>query len=306
MELISLTEEVVIVDIYSHSKNVYLITCQIYLINSAGKETSCGKIDARTHMDSKPSFRFPLNIRKKNLLDDKLEYLPNDSLTLRCECTVSTGIEFQRIEETFYDLHLIPFFKRTLHDSTVAPTPAKLKGVVDDLRSLYKDQIAGDVQLKAASKTFSAHKSVLCARSPVFRSMLTTNMKEKIMERIQIDDLDDDTIDQFLLFLYTDDLEDLQWESAMKLYYAADKYQVQLLKYLCSSFLVARLDISNVTDLLCLADRHQDSSLKTDVENFISTNSKKLFCTDEWERFMETNPKLAMKTMHFYLKSSSG
>ncbi|KAF8777718.1 Speckle-type POZ protein-like B like protein [Argiope bruennichi] len=133
------------------------------------------------------------------------------------------------------------------------------RGSLREFEVSIQDQFPGDRSTQGASKNVLGSPNVLCARSPVFRSMLTTKMKEKIMERIQIDDLDDDTIDQFLRFLYTDDLKDLQWESAMKLYYAADKYQVQLLKYLCSSFLVARLDISNVTDLLCSRQNHDSN-----------------------------------------------
>ncbi|GBO17505.1 hypothetical protein AVEN_254390-1 [Araneus ventricosus] len=43
-------------------------------------------------------------------------------------------------------------------------------------------------------------KGVLCARSPVFASMLATNMQRKINEHcIQVEDLEDSTIDQLLL-----------------------------------------------------------------------------------------------------------
>ncbi|GBN36438.1 TD and POZ domain-containing protein 5 [Araneus ventricosus] len=191
-----------------------------------------------------------------------------------------------------------------MRDTHFAPCTSEPKSVSDDLRCLYKDQILSDIRLETVSKTFHAHKNVLCAKSPVFAAMLTTNMRENLTGCIQVEDLEDSTIDQFLLFLYTDILEDLQWESAMKLYYAADKYQVQRLKDMCTSFLITGINRRNMGDLLILADKHQDSDLMTAVLKFICWRDKAIFCTDEWESFMETNSVLAMKTMQFYLKNS--
>ncbi|KAF8777716.1 TD and POZ domain-containing protein 3 [Argiope bruennichi] len=297
--------EEVVIEIFAGSEKIYLISYKVYLLNSVGNEIEFGKIDTRNYLERKNTLKIPIYFKRKILLDKGPEYLSNDNLTLRCECIVSTGIEFQRIEETCYDLHFTPFIREKLRDPYTASRSAEPNSVSDDLRSLYKDRIVSDIQLKTVSKTFYAHKSVLCARSSVFRAMLTTDMKEKILDGIQIEDLDDNTIDQLLLFLYTDVVEDLHWESAMKLYDAADRYDVQRLKNICSSFLIARVDTCNVSDLLHLADSHQDFSLKTAVENFITMNNKKIFCTDEWEYFMEVNPHLAVKTMHLYLKNNS-
>ncbi|GBO17257.1 TD and POZ domain-containing protein 5 [Araneus ventricosus] len=190
-----------------------------------------------------------------------------------------------------------------MRDTKFAPCTSEPKSVSDDLRRLYNDQILSDIRLETKSKIFHAHKNVLCAKSPVFAAMLTTNMKKKLIDCIEVEDLEDSTVKQFLLFLYTDILEDLQWESAMKLYYAADKYQVQRLKDLCTSFLITGLNRRNIGDLLILADKHQDSVLMTAVEKFICMREKQIFCTDEWESFMETHSELAMKTMYFYLKN---
>ncbi|GBM21704.1 hypothetical protein AVEN_250062-1, partial [Araneus ventricosus] len=96
------SEDEVKVEISLDSQNAHLITCQICMLNSAGKEVECGKIDTRNDLCRKSTLVAPLNFEKSNLLDEKHEYLPNDKLTLRCECTLSTGIEFQSIEETFY------------------------------------------------------------------------------------------------------------------------------------------------------------------------------------------------------------
>ncbi|GFU84709.1 hypothetical protein TNCV_2126501 [Trichonephila clavipes] len=86
------------------------------------------------------------------------------------------------------------------------------------------------MKFHTASETFHEHKNILSARSTVFHAMFTTDMKEKIQGCVDILDLEDDMVRRMLLFLYTGTLKDLHWESALKLYSAADKYQIVALK----------------------------------------------------------------------------
>ncbi|CAL1281795.1 unnamed protein product [Larinioides sclopetarius] len=132
---------------------------------------------------------------------------------------------------------------------------------LNDFKALYSDKILTDMVLKTATKSFQAHKNLLCARSSVFRAMLTNDMKEKNTGYINVEDLGNETVQKLLLFLYSDSLEELQWESAVQLYYAADKYAIEKLKVLCSSFLVYTISTSTASELLLLADTHNDTDL---------------------------------------------
>ncbi|XP_055944422.1 speckle-type POZ protein B-like [Argiope bruennichi] len=169
---------------------------------------------------------------------------------------------------------------------------------MDDLKTIYNNQILTDVELKTKTKSFPAHKIILCARSPVFKAMMTNNMKEKNTDYVHIDDLEDDTVQQLLLFFYSDKLTNLQWESVIKLYYAADKYRIEKLKSLCSFFLIDNLDTSTASELLLLADTHNDSSLQKVTENFILDHEEEVFDSQEWGKLIETNPQLVIKMMH--------
>ncbi|GBO33120.1 Speckle-type POZ protein B [Araneus ventricosus] len=172
------------------------------------------------------------------------------------------------------------------------------------MKSLYLNQFLTDVELK--TKSFPANKIVLCGRSPVFKAMLTNDMKETNTDCIQVDDLGDDVVEQLLFFLYSDTVETLQWEIASQLYYAADKYEVCKLKEVCSSFLVENLTPTNAGELLLLADTHSDGELKKSVEDFILEHEEQVFGSDEWEMLMETNPLLFMKAMHLKYKRRKG
>lgn len=109
--------------------------------------------------------------------------------------------------------------------------------------------------------------------------------------------MENDTVQKLLLFLYSDKLENLKWNSAIKLYHAADKYKVEKLKVMCTAFLVSNISVSNVSDLLLLADTHNDPHLKMAVEAFIFKHDEEVFCSDQWRKLIRTNPLLVSKTM---------
>ncbi|GIX99919.1 protein roadkill [Caerostris extrusa] len=94
-----------------------------------------------------------------------------------------------------------------------------------------------DVKLKTKTCSFPAHKFILSARSPVFKTMFSSDMRESTCDSVDIRDLEDDTVKRMLRFMYTADVVDLGWNSASDLYAAADKYEVLTLKEKCSSYL---------------------------------------------------------------------
>ncbi|GBM83973.1 hypothetical protein AVEN_249219-1, partial [Araneus ventricosus] len=94
--------------------------------------------------------------------------------------------------------------------------------VQDDFIAIYKGEIISDIVIKTANASFLAHKAVLCASSSTMREMFTEDLKDKPIDVFEIKDLEDDIISPLLLFLYGDSLGDIQWDTALKLYHAAD------------------------------------------------------------------------------------
>ncbi|CAL1284123.1 unnamed protein product [Larinioides sclopetarius] len=174
-------------------------------------------------------------------MDKKDEYLPNDELSLIRECAFSTGIEFEKIIETQVEQPVATLKQNCKNTSNKDSYNAAEKLLActtasEDMKAIYVNQCLTDVELKTETKKFLAHKIVLCARSSVFRAMLTNDMKEKNTDCIQVDDLENHIVQQLLLFLHSDNLENLQLGSAIKLYYVGDKYAIERLKVLCSYF----------------------------------------------------------------------
>ncbi|GBM81403.1 hypothetical protein AVEN_241794-1 [Araneus ventricosus] len=128
--------------------------------------------------------------------------------------------------------------------------------------------------------------------------MFTTDMKEKTNKCVDIDDLDADTVRRMLLFMYTDTLDDLQYESAKNLYFAAVKYNIVSLKHRCSNFLKQNILLTNCCDILFLADKNQDEDLKN------AENDEAVLFSDQWKNVEKNHPQLTLEVFRaVYMKN---
>ena len=109
----------------------------------------------------------------------------------------------------------------------------------NQLWATVNSKLHADVEFIVQDKRFSAHKAILAARSPVFRSDFTKE-ESKNVNQIQIDDVDASSFEQFLHFLYTGEFLhfDFTGEPAPMLVNKgllklASRYQLKTLKNLC-------------------------------------------------------------------------
>ncbi|GBO08386.1 hypothetical protein AVEN_156053-1 [Araneus ventricosus] len=126
--------------------------------------------------------------------------------------------------------------------------------------------------------------------------MFSNDMKEKVNGCVDASDLQDETVRRFLLYLYSDQLEELEWDDALQLYKAADKYAVISLRDKCSAFLKSNLNLENACEALMLSDMHQDRDLKKLTQNFMLKNANVIFKSEEFKLLAEANSKLALET----------
>ncbi|KAF8787785.1 TD and POZ domain-containing protein 1 [Argiope bruennichi] len=310
-------------------KSEYKYFCSCVFLDSSGQETS----DTMYNFYTFEATRKINLISKKSLIEYKDFYLPNDVLSLRCKIAILTGMKFGKIVKAEYETtsvgnvnpklclsqnHLgnlessvsiqgslssfhcdskspIPFLNRSSldskrNDNLSYPFPNAL----EDFAAFYKKGILCDIKLQTATETIPAHSVILSARSPVFEAMFTTNMKENIQKCVRIDDVNAETVERMLLFLYSDTLEELVWANAKKLYFAADKYQVLSLKHRCAVILKRSIELNNCCELLILADLHKDEDLKAAAQDYIAKEDKKVFLSDQWRDLEKSHPYLAI------------
>ncbi|KAI3884597.1 hypothetical protein MKX03_001448 [Papaver bracteatum] len=186
-------------------------------------------------------------------------YLKDDCLSIHC----TIGIVQTRDEEG----------KRY-----VAPIPSS--DMAQNFKSLLESGVGCDITLHVGKEIFRAHKSILAARSPVFRAQffgLVGNPAD--METLAIEEVEPFAFKAMLLFLYSDELpEEREFSDSdspftsttltQQLLAAADRYDLPRLKVMCEEKLCEDITVDNVATTLDLAEKHQCLQLKTICLNF--------------------------------------
>ncbi|GBN14700.1 Speckle-type POZ protein B [Araneus ventricosus] len=284
--------------------------CKIGILDSNNSVVKClvnqfFDIESATG-GSKCYLYFPL-ITVPELQKNKSLYLPNGKLNLDCELTFCYGLQHSQIERITRDATLMSApVDETASTAQIDLPPKKFlycienipSSLKNDFQNLLQEGTLSDFILKVGDKSLQVHKAVLCARSPVFKAMLTSNMEEKAKNMMDISDLEEDTVRRMLTFMYTDMAGNVDWDTAKKLYFAGDKYCLLTLKRICSEVLNQNLSISNVGEVLVLADMHADEYLKKKALEFICDHELEVMCSTEWKTFMADEMQLASETMH--------
>ncbi|GFT11737.1 TD and POZ domain-containing protein 5 [Nephila pilipes] len=277
---------------------------QTFLIDSKRNKIDCG---LRQYSDNS-IFRFAIPFIPNRIMQNKDMYLNNDTLSLYFECAFSTGDDIYVLERIDSEISAL-LNRRGVHlysgQQCITPTVNQREDGSDlkaDITSLYKDGILCDATLRTETETFLAHSLVLSARSPVFRAMFDSDFKEKFNGIVDIVDLEDDTLRRMIQYMYTDIVDEITWESALKLFTAADKYQVEALKKKCSCFLRDNLCHTNVCDVLVFSDLHQDDVLKRSAQAYILQHAEVVLNSDKWKMLMKNNITLTSETMYMNWK----
>eukprot|EP00026_Physarum_polycephalum_P003875 Phypoly_transcript_03891.p1 GENE.Phypoly_transcript_03891~~Phypoly_transcript_03891.p1 ORF type:complete len:679 (+),score=149.56 Phypoly_transcript_03891:32-2038(+) len=105
-----------------------------------------------------------------------------------------------------------------------------------------------DISFLVGGEVFKAHKLILCAQCPPFRSMLESNWREKQFSEIPLEDISKNAFRHFLCWVYTNDASFPPDDVALvlELLVLADKYFVHSLKRKCEAILATKLTHENV------------------------------------------------------------
>ncbi|GBO17933.1 hypothetical protein AVEN_37423-1 [Araneus ventricosus] len=255
-------------------------TCKVSLSDALGNE-ECVLDETRIDFNKDGKITLPLTKKSKSLR--------NDALFLNCLLTSYSGASLEEIEFVKYGNSDHHEYSSIFFNEDKDEGASTLK---DELRSLYDDQILCDFTIQTEAKLFSVHKSILISRSPIFRSMIMNCVERDLY----ISDADSETMHRFLLYLYTDKVEDMEWKNALKLYVVAEQFKISTLMKKCSLILTEKLTIQNVCDILLLAYKYHDEDMKSSIHDFISVQDVAFFNSDKWIKMEETNSSIAAET----------
>lgn len=151
-------------------------------------------------------------------------------------------------------------------------------------------------------ENFQAHKAVLGARSAVFAAMFEHDIAEKNTNSVSITDCNPDSFQEFLLFLYTGQLEDVTSSKVFSLYETADKYDVKELKEECLQLMKCNLTIHSVCEAVILATNYKETKLLEQTVEFFTQNAADIVESVAWESFIVKYPTIGNALFIKYLR----
>ncbi|KAI3941405.1 hypothetical protein MKW92_022215 [Papaver armeniacum] len=210
----------------------------------------------RTFSTTEDSWGWPGYLKRWKL--ETSSYLRDDCLSIHC----TVRVRKTRVEDVEH--YVIP----------VPPSDMSQK-----LKSLLEYEIGSDITIQVGNEFFKAHKSILAARSPVFRAMFFGLAGNPDMEIVAIEDVDPFVFKAMLLFLYSDEFPEARDVTDSDpvctsttitpyLLAAADRFDLARLKVMCEARLCKEISKNNVATTLVLADQYQCLQLKTACLNF--------------------------------------
>ncbi|KAG1652421.1 hypothetical protein FOA52_009183, partial [Chlamydomonas sp. UWO 241] len=245
---------------------------------------------------------------KRTILEDPSKgYLMNDTIIIKytIELVVSSGGALSR---------------GTGSKNELVKVPAPSMGA--DLGQLLASGTDTDCVFEVEGEAMRAHKIILEARSPVFRALLNSPMREGQEGRVVIEDmkvpvfrllLSFAPVFRLLLsFVYTDVLPEehdganLDVAMAQHLLVAADRYELIRLRRICERRLCETVDVETVATTLTLAEQNHADELKKVCLDFVSRNLAAVIATDGYRHMTSSCPELQAEILQTIANTGGG
>ncbi|KAJ6939264.1 BTB/POZ domain-containing protein [Populus alba x Populus x berolinensis] len=171
------------------------------------------------------------------------------------------------------------------------------QGTLRCLSRMLDEAIHADVTIHTADGTLSAHKAILSASSPVFKSMFDRGLKEKESSTIDIEDMTLESCMTLLSYLYGTIKQEDFWKHRVSLLGAANKYDIAALKDACEESLLEDINTMNVLERMQEAWLYQLNKLKKGCLAYLFDFGKIYDVRDEISKFFRHADKELMVEM---------
>ena len=95
-------------------------------------------------------------------------------------------------------------------------------------------------------------------------------------------------------------------EHAEDLLMAAEKYQLDQLKSICSKKLYNNIEINNCLNYLVIGDLYRADDLKKSSLQFIARNVGSVFKSKDWEECLKDHPSLMAEVINAFARQGGG
>jgi len=215
-------------------------------------------------------------ISRRELMEHKTSLLPDDTLTLVAKMVFVQ--EVCSVGDTHQDDFLVP-----------------TTSLSRDMGEAFTATDFTDMTIVCDQREFHCHKFMLAARSEVFAAMLRHEFLEKQNSRVDVKEIDSETMELLLSYIYTGHVSDFKNVSVVELFKAADRYRLDHLKQMCEEELVNRVEPTNAADILSLAHKYNAQPLKSFSLTMISKNVEEVLRTPGWKELISSDQGLLVE-----------
>ena len=188
--------------------------------------------------------------------------IPREHMKFRYDPDLGYGNGYLSTAASYAQNSNIPIMVEVDQDFDVKKSSEKeTKDFIEDMTKLLEDPETADFILKTGGKSFHVHKAVLGARSSVFRTMFLSRMKEADLGEAIITDVNEETLQEILHFIYTGNLSGKDY-GIYSLCYAAHKYHLDtLMDQICGEIKKAELKAEEVAEVFISAEMFRKEEL---------------------------------------------
>ncbi|CAD5214308.1 unnamed protein product [Bursaphelenchus okinawaensis] len=125
----------------------------------------------------------------------------------------------------------------------------KIKETPDE--GVFNDKCFSDFKIKTGEEVFFVSKGILALKSPVFKAMFQSGMKE-VQDGTLVLTEDSEVVRAMLLFMYHNkNVRDVKL--AMRVLQLAHRYEIELLRAQCELFLMENIQVDDAEECQLLA-----------------------------------------------------
>ena len=125
------------------------------------------------------------------------------------------------------------------------------------------DDTTADFVIRCKTREFKVHKTILCARSPVLRASILSDMREARKGEIYIEEIDEKILGSVINFIYTGELDLGEEPDIQMLAWAGDKYLLPgFMEHLCFEVREEKPTGELLADILITAHLHDSKDMK--------------------------------------------
>eukprot|EP00092_Neocalanus_flemingeri_P040433 GFUD01044034.1.p1 GENE.GFUD01044034.1~~GFUD01044034.1.p1 ORF type:complete len:328 (+),score=70.64 GFUD01044034.1:51-1034(+) len=169
------------------------------------------------------------------------------------------------------------------------------------LLKMYEDKDFTDFSVVCNGKPFLCHKAILAARSPVFKAMMESNMKEANDAIVELKNCTEVVAKSFVKFFYTGQVdEEVLKENAASFLDLSEEYDLQGLKAIAEQVMIANLDKENMVSCYLAGVLYHGQKIRAAAKTFLMQNRRSLTEQEGWREAFKGREELVFELMETF------